>query len=129
MSNLSGKDGQVTRGGATLADITRWRLATTADNVSYASSATDGYRRRIPGAKHGLGSFSFQLNPADPVTDGINEGDEVILHLHIDATRYYIVPAVIDSVLLAVDISTGNVVAGTADFSTSGAWTRPNYVS
>lgn len=127
MPSLSGKQGRVTQDDAPLADITRWRLTTTADNVAYASSATNGFRRQIPGARHGFGSFAFQLNVTDAVPARLQSGDLVTLHLYVDATRAYVVPAVIETVALAVEIASGDVVTGQAEFATDGAWTEPAF--
>lgn len=129
MPTISGKDGLVKRGTTPLAEITSWRLTTTADNVSYASSATAGFRKQISGAKHGLGTFSFELDTDSPLSDEFDEGDQVTLQLHIDPDHYYTVPAIIDSIIFAVDISGGEIVGGTADFSTNGAWTKPNFTA
>ena len=49
------------------------------------------------------------------------------LLLYIDATRFYSVPAIIDSINFEVDIDTGEVVGWTADYSADGAWTKPTY--
>lgn len=127
MACLSGKSGKIAKGAVLLADITRWRFTTTADNVSYASSATGGYRRQIPGAKHGRGAIAFQLNPLDAITQQLAEGDAVTLLLYVDATRYYSVPAVIETMSLTVDVSTGDPVGGQAEFATDGAWVEPEW--
>ncbi len=127
MATISGKDGKVMIGPAALADITRWTFNTTSNNPAYASSSTAGYRRRVAGVKDGGGRIAFKLDPADPVSDSLNEGDQVTLLLYLDATHFYTVPAVIDALELEVDISTGDVLGGTAAFSTNGAWTKPDY--
>ncbi len=127
MPTISGKDGLVKRDTTSLAEITSWRLTTTADNVSYASSATAGFRKQIAGAKHGLGTFSFELDTDNPLSDELDEGDQVTLYFHIDESRFYTIPAIIDSIIFAVDISNGEIVGGTADFSTNGAWIKPTF--
>lgn len=127
MATLSGKNGSLVVSGGSLADITSWRFTTTADNVSYASSATGGFRRRIGGARHGFGNVSFVLNTADPATARLVAGDAVTLQLHLDPTRYYYVPAVIDSIQLTVDVNQREPIRGSAEFTTSGAWIDPNF--
>lgn len=129
MSTFSGKSGKILIGAKPLADITRWTLATTAANPSYASSSSGGYRRRVPGVRDGAGRIEFLLDPADPLTGDFDEGDAVTLLLYLDAERCYSVPALIDALELEVDISTGDVVGGVARFSTNGAWTKPTYAS
>lgn len=127
MATISGKDGKVKIGSTTLADITQWTLRTRANLAAYASSATAGYRRRVAGIKDGAGTLAGKLDPADPISDDFDEGAAVTLLLHIDATRYYTVPALIESLELEVDIDRGEVVGWRAEFSTSGAWTKPDY--
>jgi hypothetical protein len=127
MSVISGKDGKILIGATTLADITGWTLRTVSHNSAYASSSTGGHRKRVAGVKDAAGSIAFKLNTADPLTDDFVEGSAVTLLLHLDATRYYSVPAVIDALRLEVDIDRGDVIGGTAEFSANGAWTKPSY--
>ncbi len=127
MSVISGKDGKVMIGATTLADITFWTLATASNNPAYASSATSGHKKRVAGVKDASGSIQGKLDVADPVTDDFDEGDAVTLLLYIDATRFYSVPAIIDSINFEVDIDTGEVIGWTADYSADGAWTKPTY--
>ena len=127
MSTISGKDGKVRIGAQDVAEITGWSLSTTSQNSAYASSSTGGYKRRVAGVKDATGNLRFKLDPANPLTTAFDEGDSVTLLLYIDATLFYSVPALIDSVRLEVDIDSGDVVGGTAEFSASGAWTKPAY--
>jgi hypothetical protein len=127
MSLFTGDDGKVQVGGATLADITAWTFQTSAHHHSYASNATAGFRHTICGARHGQGRFAFRLDPASPLTNQFDEGSLVTLKLYLDATRLFTVPAVIESIEMQVDIDGGQVVAGTAQFRTHGAWTKPAY--
>ena len=127
MPTISGKDGTVKIGSTPVAEITAWSLSTTSNNPAYASSSTGGYKKRVAGVKDASGSIAFKLDPADPVTDDFDEGDHVTLLLHVDAARFYSVPAVIDSIHLEVDIDSGDIIGGRAEFSSNGAWTKPNY--
>jgi hypothetical protein len=127
MATISGKDGKVLIGSTPLAEITDWTFHTTSVNHAYASSSTGGYRQRVPGVKDAAGNIGFKLDPTNPITDDFDEGSAVTLLLYLDATHFYTVPAVIDTIQLAVDISSGDVLGGTAMFSASGAWTKPSY--
>lgn len=127
MATISGKNGKVMIGSTTLADITKWDFTPTSNNPSYASSATGGFKTRRAGVKDGSGSLDFKLDLADPITDDFDEGSAVTLLLYIDATRFHTVPAIIDSIAWSVDINDGDVVGGTAQFSITGAWTKPTY--
>jgi len=129
MALFSGKDGKLFVDSTELADITRWRFKTVAKNVAYASSATGGFRRRLKGVKDGSGSLQFKLNATDPLTEQFDEGDQITLKLYVDATHFFTVPAVIDAIETVTEIEDGNVVGGTVEFSTDGAWTEPNFGS
>jgi hypothetical protein len=108
MAVISGKDGKVMIGAATVADITYWTFATSAQNPAYASSATAGHRKRVGGVKDGGGLIRGKLDLADAVTEDLNE-------------------ALIDRLRFEVDIDSGDVVGWEAEFSTNGAWTKPTY--
>lgn len=127
MSLLTGDRGRVLIGAKPVADITRWSLRTRTQAVAYASSATAGYRRQIAGAREAGGEIDFLLNLADAVTGDLNEGSHVTLLLHLDATRTYSVPAVIESLSLEVHINEGKLVGGRATFLADGAWSTPLY--
>ena len=127
MGTISGKDGQVKEGATVLAEITHWVFRTAAKNRAYSSSATGGFKRRLPGVKHGEGKFSYKLSATSPQTQQFEEGDAVTLALVIDADNAYSVPAVIDSVQLEVNVDTGEPIGGTAEFSSNGAWTKPAF--
>lgn len=127
MATLSGRNGRLHVNGSVIGDLTAWRFTTTADSISYASSATGGHRQRVPGARHGFGNFAFVLELLNPATLHLSPGDLVVLQLNLDATHYYLVPASIDTVHLSVDVNQSEPIAGTAEFTTHGAWTEPEY--
>lgn len=129
MATISGKNGKVMIGATPLAEITDWTFHASSHNPAYASSSTGGYRKRVAGVKDGSGHIGFKLDPDSPITNNFDEGSSVTLLLHLDATRYYSVPAVIDALQLAVDVSSGDVLGGMAMFSVNGAWTKPTYGS
>lgn len=127
MSTLTGKQGVLFIDAASLADVTAWRFTTTADNISYASSATGGFRRRIAGARHGFGVVSFVLNTVDPATARLAAGDHVTLQLNLDPSRYFYVPAIVESWQLTMDVNQREPIRGTAEFTTDGSWIEPEY--
>lgn len=127
MATISGKNGLVKIGSTTLADITKWNLTTTASNPAYASSATQGWRTRREGVRDARGEMRFKLDFADPITDDFDEGSAVTLLLYLDAARFYTVPAIIDSLSWEVDINTGEVIGGTAEFGATAPITKPTY--
>ncbi|MCE9555205.1 MAG: hypothetical protein K8T91_17790 [Planctomycetes bacterium] len=125
MSILTGKHGNVLANGQPLAEITLWTFKTTRKHVAFSSSATGGFRRRLPGVREGSGRFNFVVASSQAAGAAIQEGIDVTLTLIIDRQRQYVVPAVIDVVAVETDISGGGPVIGWAEFSTTGAWTEP----
>ena len=125
MPVLTGKRGHVLLGGLPLAEITLWTFKTVRKHVAYASSATGGFRRRLPGVREGAGRFNFVVAAEHSADQGLQEGTAVTLTLAIDSQRRYIVPAVIDVVAIETDISGAGPVTGWAEFSTTGEWTEP----
>lgn len=125
MSILTGKHGNVLANGQPLAEITLWTFKTTRKHVAYSSSATGGFRRRLPGVREGSGRFNFVVAEPQSAGAALQEGAEVTLTLAIDRQRQYVVPAVVDVVAIETDISGGGPVTGWAEFSTTGSWTEP----
>ncbi|MDA7977506.1 MAG: hypothetical protein MPJ50_01895 [Pirellulales bacterium] len=127
MGLITGDEGKVLADGTPIADITGWTFRTSVARRNYSSSKTDGYERSVPGAVSGRGAFGFQLDLANPLTDLLEEGSQVTLQLHVDASRYYGVPALIEMMELDVDVNGDGMVGGRAEFTADGAWTKPDY--
>ncbi len=122
MPMLSGKSGNVSIDGEELAQVTGWRLRTSTQATSYASSSTGGFKRRLPGARQASGSLAFLLDTAVPQTS-LHEGEAVELLLKMDAARGVRVPAVIDALDLQIDVASGQIIGGRFQFTSDGAWT------
>lgn len=125
MSAISGKNGKVLAGAVTLAEITGWTFNPTSNNPSWSSSGTSGHKTRVAGVKDGSGSFDFKYDDADELWDTLEEGDTVTLNLYLNASKYFVVPAIIDGISYEVDINDGEMVGGSADFSKTAAHTNP----
>lgn len=126
MTMQSGKDGKVVIGATPIADVVRWTFRNTARSVAYASNKTGQRLRQVPGTRSGGGTIAFQFNPAAPVSEQLAAGSVVTLLLHLDAVRHYELPAVIEALELQVDIDTGALIGGTAQFATDGDWNEPS---
>ena len=127
MPMLSGQDGKVIADAVEVANITRWKFETKSNTVAYASSATGGFRQRLPGVRHGAGTVAFVLSTDTPVQNQLAEGDQLTLKLHVDTDNFYSVPAVVETLSLDVDIDTGDPAGGRFKFVTAGAWTSPDF--
>lgn len=120
---ISGKSGFVKIGATVVAEVTKWTFTKQARSSRYASSATGGFKRSLPGVKSGSGEiqFKFDMAAASPLV----EGAAVTLLLYLDATHCYTVPAVVTQLQVEVDIDSGDAIGGAARFDTDGAWTEP----
>ena len=122
---LSGKDGKINDGTADLADIKNWTLNRKVATHAYASSDTAGVKKRVAGVKDYSGKFDGNIQ--DNAAADVVEGDSVTLKLYIDATHFYTVPCVIESVDIEVDIDDGNMVTYSAQFSGDGEMIEPSF--
>jgi len=120
---ISGKNGQVLISSSPVAEVTKWIFNKESASSRYASSSTGGFKRSLSGVKSGSGAiqFKFDMSAGSPIV----EGSSVTLLLYLDSTHFYSVPALIKTFKVEVNIDTGDVIGGVADFDTDGAWTEP----
>jgi hypothetical protein len=117
---ISGKDGTLYASDVEVAQMTRWRIEKTVRHKAYTANDTGGARKRVAGARDCTGRFEIQLTESGNVP--VEEGDAVTLELHVDdsGNNYYEVPAVIDAIRAATDVSEGETVSLSIDFSGNG---------
>jgi hypothetical protein len=133
-NGISGIRGNVLTGTGTpaeVAEVTKWSFNPKSNNVAWRSNRTAGYTARAAGNRDGSGSVEGKWSPitADLVLPTLKEGSYVTLNLQIIGMQKYVVPSIIDSFKIGVDLDTGEPVGWTADFSTNGAWTDPAGIS
>lgn len=121
---ISGKNGQVLIGSSAVAEVTKWIFNKETVSSRHASSSTGGFKRSLSGVRSGSGTiqFKFDLSAGSPIV----EGSAVTLLLYLDSSHFYSVPALIKTFKVEVNIDTGDVIGGVADFDTDGAWTEPS---
>jgi hypothetical protein len=129
MTMISGKDGHVLVDASPLAAVTRWSFETLSAGVSFASSATGGYRRRTRGAKQGRGKIEFLAERDNPWIEALSAGARVTLRLAIDPSGYFVAPVVLEEVRIETNVDSGAAVAGAASFVTDGAWSEPDFTA
>ena len=127
MPMLSGQGGNVLADDSAVANIMRWTFITKSGGVSYASSASGGFRNRLPGVRYGSGKVKFAQDTASPIQTQLAEGDNVTLKLYVDADNFYSVPAVIETLTLDTDIDSDDLIGGEFTFDTTGPWTPPSF--
>jgi len=125
MTAVSGQYGQIQIGSSDVTECTYWSFDRMANEQTYASCATEGYKKRVPGVKDGSGSLKGFQDPTDPIETYFEEGDLVTLKLYYTATKFYSVPAMITKLHVETDIAEGALVPWEADFGCNGAWTLP----
>ncbi len=120
MAILSGKDGTVYKGGTPLVPLSAWRLALKCETYAYSTNDSGGAMRRVAGATDCKGRLRIAL--AEGQSCPLAPGQSVALQLHVDATgqNYYELPAVIERVELAVELSSGEPLAYEAAFAANG---------
>ena len=106
-------------------DAIGWARGVSAWTKAATSSATVGKdaAAAIQAARSGNGQIEFKFDMA--AASLLVEGASVTLLLYLDATHYYTVPAIITQFKVDVNIDTGEVIGGSANFDTDGAWTEP----
>lgn len=121
---ISGKHGRVKVAGTALTDVTKWSLTPKSENQAYASSHTNGRKKRIAGVGDSSGSFDTKYDSA--TGPKFREGQEVTLQLRVNKTDPgdgFDVEAIIDEVSYEVDLDSGAIVAENYTFSGNGALT------
>lgn len=102
-----------------------WTLTKASDNKPYASSDSAGVIKRVPGHKDSSGSVRSYLDAGTDLEGIYVEGDIGTFKLYEDATRFWTVPAIIDSVEVTDEIEDGAIIEVTTSFSGNGAITAP----
>ncbi|HUT11755.1 MAG TPA: hypothetical protein VMY42_14740 [Thermoguttaceae bacterium] len=122
MAYISGKTGTILdTSGNPVNPISNWKLTKTSNNPAFATNDSGGSKTRVAGVKDCNGSFDLKLDSVLVVP--FDEGDAVTLHLHVDDTglNYYVVPVIIDSIAVDVDINDGAGITVPIAFSGTGA--------
>jgi hypothetical protein len=98
---LTGDHGSILINGRELPHVRQWRLRRRSASRPYASSATAGQTRRLPGRRDWSVAFEFDGHDLP-----IDEGDRITLRLYVDraAGRFYQGQAVIDTIEPVMDL-------------------------
>jgi hypothetical protein len=125
MAAVSGQYGKIAIASSTVTECTYWSFDRMANDQSYSSCATAGYKKRVAGVKDGSGNLKGFQDPSNAIETYFEEGDLVTLLLYYTASKYYTVPAMITKLHVEADIGEGALVPWEADFGINGAWTLP----
>lgn len=122
MAAISGSFGKIMIGASTAPDCTAWSWERSCILHAYASCSTSGWKKRVAGTKDHSGSLEGKFSDSDLIDDYFDEGDAVTLHLYVNTTDYYIVPARIENLSIEVDIDDGDIIPWSSSFSGDGQW-------
>lgn len=124
MAFLSGTNGTLAIGGATVLHVRRWRIQKQAANKAYTANDTGGAKKRVSGVRDCTGSLEILATDSQNIP--VAEGDLVALALHVDRSgaNYYQLEAVVDAIRTEADISQGNPVVYVIEFSANGPVTE-----
>ena len=126
MAGFSGKNGKVLVGSTTVAEVTGWTLNPTSNNPAWGSSSVAGQKQRVAGVQDCNGSVNFKYDTSSRQHATIKRGDLVTLNLYVNATDFFIVPAVVDAETYDVDVDEGTPVGGSFTFSQTAEITYPS---
>lgn len=124
MAGFSGRNGKIRIGSSDLAEITSWSFNPTANNPSWASSTSPGFKVRECGVRDGTVSFEGKYDVTDRINERFQVGDKVIVQLFYNATEFFTAPIIIDGITYECDMDDGEVFSFSVDASTDGAWTQ-----
>jgi hypothetical protein len=123
MAAISGKNGKILANSVEIADVRDWTLNRSNEDKPYNSSSTAGETRRVAGNNDSSGSFNIYSE--DGNIANIERGSVYTLHLYVNATQFYSVPAFIQSIEPTVSIESADLVGVSITFAQNGAITNP----
>ena len=115
MSVVSGKAGAV-NGKST---VRKWSISYTADTKTFVASSTKGGTGRLAGNEDWSGSYDGYGH-----TPGVMPGGALSFVGSIDGTKGVSGTAIVDQVVITIDIEGGGIISHTVSFSANGALTE-----
>lgn len=126
MGLFSGKSGSIRYdvGGVatTVIDCTGWTMDRTVELQEYAACSTNGNYANIPGNVRATGNLTGYTDDTAHISSFFDVGDEILLYLYLNATRFHQVPAIIESVSEEVQVEQGSLVGWQATYKNQGSW-------
>jgi hypothetical protein len=112
-------------GGTQVSETKKWAFNPKANNPTYASNKTAGYKRCVPGIKSGSGTVNIVWDPTILLLTNTDAGATPTFSLYLTAAAFYSVPSVVDGLSYNVDLDSGDFVTVDLTFTANGAWTNP----
>ena len=116
---LSAADGKLAVDGQEVADIRAITLDRAAETDEYASTATNGRKRRLGGHADCTGTFEMYAE-AGSFSLGFDVGDTVTITGYADATHSFSLQAVVSHIAHGVPVEAGRLVPVTVSFGGDG---------
>lgn len=121
----SGKYGQVLFGASAYGEATSWNMTDEVDTTRFGTFGGGGFKKTVGGQRSANGSVEGKYDFNMPVEDFVGPGDEVVLKLYIDTTKFYQMSAVIKSLQINVNGDSGEPVSWTMQYESNGTITEP----
>lgn len=129
---FTGAAGNVTCDNIRIARITSWSINPTFDDIVFADSTSTSptadrhFKNHFPGRGDATGTVEFHLDTNFPQYSRLIPGECCALALFIDPTTYWsITEAVILSASYTVNVEDLDVLEGSIDFVSNGAYFYP----
>lgn len=105
-------------------EILDWKFQPKSNIPKFASNRTGGWKSGVPGIRDSAGNFTIKIPKDDQGYPPLEDGDVVLLDLHVDQTgqNYIKVVAIIESGDIDVNINEGDAVGGTVSWQGIDAW-------
>lgn len=124
-NGISGVNGDCLTASGKVLEVCKWSWKPKIEQKEYASNKTGGFKRVILSNKMADGSIDGVWDPWDPITDHMDVGTYVALHLQTVALQYWNINALVTDMDFTVDIESGDVEKWTASLKSNGAWINP----
>lgn len=125
MPVISGKNGNAKWDAADIPDVRDWELSETTNAKPYASSDTNGNMSRVAGQKDTTARVNVYNNSGSPIEGVVRPGDTGTLDLYVNATLYWSMPALCETLTLGSQIEGGDPNAASLTFGQTAAITAP----
>lgn len=121
--DASGSPGSYTN----IPEVRKWTLKPTIEAKQYASSSTNGAKKRLPGVEDFDLTVDVYIDETTRFDSdlGIKPGEVGYFKLYEDSGNIFIAPAYINDITINTDIEGGEIVDGSISASSNGNLTYP----
>jgi hypothetical protein len=118
---LNGKTAKVYKSSTEVLHAKNWKFTDTVELKAYASSSTNGRKKRTAGVGDCSGTFEIMCHDGEP--PNIVAGESLSLKLEVDTSNYITAEVMISQREIGADADTGDNVMFTYTFEGNGSVT------